>query len=33
VEINAVPLVSNSDKIIAGIRGWLPLLGMVGLWI
>ncbi len=33
VEINAVPLVSKSDKIVAGIIGWLPLLVMVGLWI
>jgi len=33
VEINAVPLVSKSDKIVAGILGWLPLLVMVGLWI
>ena len=33
VEINAVPLVSKSDKIVAGIVGWLPLLVMVGLWI
>ena len=33
VEINAVPLVSKSDKIFAGIIGWLPLLVMVGLWI
>ncbi len=33
VEINVVPLVSKSDKIVAGIVGWLPLLVMVGLWI
>jgi cell division protease FtsH len=33
VEINAVPLVSKSDKIVAGIIGWLPLLVRVGLWI
>ncbi|MBU6140300.1 MAG: ATP-dependent zinc metalloprotease FtsH [Proteobacteria bacterium] len=33
VEINAVPLVSKSDKIVAGFLGWLPLIVMVGLWI
>ncbi len=33
VEINAVPLVSKSEKVIAGFLGWLPLLVMVGLWI
>lgn len=33
VAINAVPLVSKSDKVIAGIAGWLPLIIMVGLWI
>ena len=33
VVINAIPLISKSDKVIAGIIGWLPLLIMVGLWI
>lgn len=33
VEINAVPLVSKSDKIIGGILGWLPFVIMIGLWI
>ena len=33
VEINAVPLVSKSDKIIAGVLGWLPFVIMIGLWI
>lgn len=33
VEINAIPLVSKSDKIIAGILGWLPFVLMIALWI
>lgn len=33
VEINAVPLVSKSDKLIAGFLGWLPFILMIGLWI
>jgi len=33
VEVNALPLVSKSDRIISGIVGWLPLIIMVGLWI
>ena len=33
VAINAIPLVSKSDKIVAGILGWLPLLIMIGLWV
>lgn len=33
VEINAVPLVSKSDKIIGGILSWLPFVIMIGLWI
>jgi cell division protease FtsH len=33
VEINAVPLVSKSEKIIAAIFGWLPFILMIGLWI
>jgi cell division protease FtsH len=32
VEINAVPLVSKSEKVIAGILGWLPFILMIGLW-
>ncbi len=33
VEINALPLVSKSEKVIAGILGWLPFILMIGLWI
>jgi cell division protease FtsH len=33
VSITALPLVSKSEKIIAGFLNWLPLLIMVGLWI
>ncbi len=33
VEINALPLVSKSEKIIGGILGWLPFILMIGLWI
>jgi cell division protease FtsH len=33
VDINAVPLVSKSDKIIGGILSWLPFVIMIGLWI
>lgn len=33
VEVNAVPLVSKSDKIIGGLLGWLPFIFMIGLWI
>ncbi len=33
VEINAVPLVSKSEKVVAGILGWLPFILMIGLWI
>jgi cell division protease FtsH len=33
VEIKAIPLVSKSDKLIAGILGWLPFILMIGLWI
>jgi cell division protease FtsH len=33
VEINVLPLVSKSEKIISGLVGWLPLLVMVGIWI
>lgn len=33
VEINAIPLVSKSEKVIAGILGWLPFVLMIGLLI
>jgi len=33
VEINALPLISKSEKVIAGILGWLPFILMIGLWI
>jgi cell division protease FtsH len=33
VAINAVPLVSKSDRVIAGILGWLPFIIMIALWI
>ncbi|MDX2082365.1 MAG: ATP-dependent zinc metalloprotease FtsH [Rickettsiales bacterium] len=33
VEITAVPLVSKSEKVIAGILGWLPFILMIALWI
>jgi cell division protease FtsH len=33
VAINAVPLISKSEKVIAGILGWLPFILMIGLWI
>lgn len=33
VEITAVPLVTKSEKVIAGILGWLPFILMIGLWI
>ncbi len=33
VTINAVPLVSKSDRVIAGILGWLPFILMIALWI
>ena len=33
VEVNALPLVSKSDRIIGGIFGWLPFIIMVALWI
>ncbi len=33
VEINALPLVSKSERIIAGILGWLPFILMIALWI
>jgi cell division protease FtsH len=33
VEINVLPLISRSDKIIGGLIGWLPFVIMIGLWI
>lgn len=33
VEVNAVPLVSKSERIISGIIGWLPFILMIALWI
>ena len=33
VQIDAIPLVSKSEKVIAGILGWLPFVLMIGLWI
>ena len=33
VEVNAIPLISKSDRIISGIVGWLPFILMIALWI
>ena len=33
VEITAIPLVSKSEKVVAGILGWLPFILMIALWI
>lgn len=33
VEINVLPLVSKSERIIGGILGWLPFLLMIFLWV
>ena len=33
VAINSLPLVSKSEKIVAGFLGWLPFLIMIGLWL
>ncbi|GDX36061.1 ATP-dependent zinc metalloprotease FtsH [Alphaproteobacteria bacterium] len=33
VTINAIPLVSKSEKLITGLLNWLPLIVMIGLWI
>jgi cell division protease FtsH len=33
VTINAIPLVSKSEKLVAGLLNWLPLIVMIGLWI
>jgi cell division protease FtsH len=33
IEVQAVPLVSKSGRIIGSILGWLPFLIMIGLWV
>jgi len=33
VEINAVPLISRSERLIGGLLGWLPFIIMIGLWL
>ena len=33
VEVTAIPLISKSEKVIAGILGWLPFVLMIALWI
>jgi cell division protease FtsH len=33
VEVEAIPLVSKSEKIIGGILGWLPFILMIAIWI
>ncbi len=33
VEINALPLVSKSERLIGGILGWLPFILMIALWV
>lgn len=33
VEVNALPLVSKSERVISGIVGWLPFILMIALWI
>jgi cell division protease FtsH len=33
VQINAVPLVSKSERLIGGILGWLPFIIMIALWV
>ncbi|MBL6664721.1 MAG: ATP-dependent zinc metalloprotease FtsH [Rickettsiales bacterium] len=33
VEIKAVPLISKSEKFVAGILGWLPFILLIGLWV
>ncbi len=33
VIIDAVPLVSKSEKVIGGLLGWLPIILMIALWI
>ncbi|NDC41573.1 MAG: cell division protein FtsH, partial [Chitinophagia bacterium] len=33
VEVNAVPIVSKSERVIGNILGWLPFILMIALWI
>ncbi len=33
VEVNALPLVSKSERLIGGFLGWLPFILMIALWI
>jgi len=33
VTINSLPLISKSEKLIAGLLGWLPFVIMIGLWL
>lgn len=33
VEVNALPTISKTEKIIGGFLGWLPFLLMIGLWL
>lgn len=33
VNIEALPLITKSEKIIAGLLGWLPFIIMIGLWV
>jgi cell division protease FtsH len=33
VSINSLPLISKSEKLVAGLLGWLPFVIMIGLWL
>ncbi len=33
VEVEAIPLVSKSEKIIGGLLGWLPFILMIAIWL
>ena len=33
VEINAVPLITKSERFVAGLMGWLPFIIMIALWL
>jgi len=33
VEIKAIPLISKSEKFIAGVLGWLPIIFMIAIWM
>lgn len=33
VEVEAIPLVSKSEKLIGGILGWLPFILMIAIWL